>query len=135
MFYMDLHAHSSKQGAFLFGNSLDPERQVQNLLYAKLLSLNSAYIDYGECDFSEDSMNQKYSKEVIGKEGSGRVAIYRSTNIEHCYTVEMCYYCLKPLHNITHLVNTRNGRKTQEDSLATNVGVQVYNKSIYDEVA
>lgn len=89
--YLDLHAHSSKKGAFLFGNCLDIERQVENQTFAKLLNLNSEYFSFSDCDFSERSMHSKSLHDPCTKEGSGRVANYRSTNLTFCYTVEACY--------------------------------------------
>lgn len=38
--YVDFHAHASKKGIFVFGNCLKGEEQVENVLFARLLSLN-----------------------------------------------------------------------------------------------
>lgn len=38
--YVDFHAHASKKGVFVFGNALDGEDHVDNVLFARLLSLN-----------------------------------------------------------------------------------------------
>lgn len=108
---IDLHAQASRRGAFVFGNSLDLERQILNETFAKLISLNSAYFDYSDCDFSEKGMSAKDPKDLIGKEGTSRVAIFANTGLVHCYTLEMFYQCLKPIHPLSCLVNTRTGRK------------------------
>lgn len=108
--YLDLHAHSSKKGAFVFGNALEGDRHIEGLLFAKLLSLNSQYFEYGDCDFSQKSMLSKAAADFHSKEGCGRVANYKSTNLIHCYTVESCYFCIKPLHTMPPLAHTKSGK-------------------------
>lgn len=45
--YLDLHAHASKRGCFIYGNVLDTaEDQIQNQLYCKLISMNTPHFDY-----------------------------------------------------------------------------------------
>lgn len=74
--YTDLHAHSNRQGCFIFGNHFaDPRKQMFSELFPKLCSLNSPYFDFHQCIFSERNMRTK--------EGSGRVAMYRATNLVH----------------------------------------------------
>jgi hypothetical protein len=46
--YVDFHAHASKKGIFLFGNSLEGEEQVENVLFARLMSLNCINFDMTE---------------------------------------------------------------------------------------
>lgn len=91
LLYIDLHAHASKKGAFIFGNSLEFKSQVENLLFPKLLSLTSKYFDFEGCDFSQKNMFSKEKGDEFSKEGSGRVAIYRSIGIINCYTLECNY--------------------------------------------
>lgn len=38
--YVDFHAHASKKGIFVFGNSLKGDEHVDNVLFARLMSLN-----------------------------------------------------------------------------------------------
>ena len=54
VFFIDMHAHASKRGCFLFGNAL-PEHihQIENVLYAKLAEQNSVYFDFDNSNFSE----------------------------------------------------------------------------------
>lgn len=51
--YLDLHAHATRRGMFIYGNSLDGRRQVDNVMYAKLISLNTQHFDFDGCNFSE----------------------------------------------------------------------------------
>ena len=40
--YIDLHAHASRRGVFVFGNNYaTEEEQVQAVLYPKLVSMNT----------------------------------------------------------------------------------------------
>lgn len=94
--YLDFHAHASKRNCFVFGNFLpELELQVETRLLGLLFSINSAHFDYLDCDFSERSMKAKDPKDVHSKEGSGRVAVYKSTGLTLCYTVECFYHSSK----------------------------------------
>lgn len=45
--YLDLHAHASKRGAFIYGNHFeDVEDQAQSMLYPKLISMNTLNFDF-----------------------------------------------------------------------------------------
>ena len=56
--YVDFHAHASKKGIFCFGNALKGEEQVDNVLFARLLSLNCLNFDLTECSFSDKIMTK-----------------------------------------------------------------------------
>ena len=53
-FMIDLHAHAAKRGCFLYGNRLKTARlHAEMLLYARLTSANSAFMDFDGCCFSQ----------------------------------------------------------------------------------
>lgn len=133
--YLDMHAHVSRRGCFLFGNYLDFEKQVENEMFAKLIELNSMYFDFNECDFSERSMSSKDPKDQHTKEGCGRVALYKSTGITRCYTVEAPYHVPRPLHVITPLINMQVGRRHPElPAISVNQSILVYNRFLFDDL-
>ena len=102
--YVDMHSHNNKKGAFLFGNAMDGANQVQNLLYAKLTSLNSPYMDFPSCNFSEGNMFA-VGKGGGGKDGSSRVMLFTETGFTHSYTLEMNHVTGPPINGVAKLVN------------------------------
>ena len=82
--YMDLHAHATKRGVFMYGNYFSGIlEQAENMLLPKLISLNSPHLDFEHCVFSEKNMYTMEKRDGFGlsKEGSGRVAIHKATGI------------------------------------------------------
>ncbi|XP_052225605.1 cytosolic carboxypeptidase-like protein 5 isoform X2 [Dreissena polymorpha] len=99
-FYVDLHGHASKRGCFIYGNYIEHEdTQVENMLFPKCISMNTAHFDFTGCNFTEKNMYTKDKRDGSSKEGSGRVAIYKAIGIIHSYTLE-CNY------NTGRMVNT-----------------------------
>jgi len=97
--YCDLHAHATKRGCFVYGNSMDFRQQVETLLFPKILSLNSEYFEYESCDFSEKNVNIKDRGDGKNKEGAGRVALHKATDLPKCYTLE-CNYASGKYKNV-----------------------------------
>ncbi|KAF7235860.1 Cytosolic carboxypeptidase-like protein 5 [Varanus komodoensis] len=111
-YYVDLHGHASKRGCFMYGNSIsDENQQVENMLFPKLISLNSAHFDFAGCNFSEKNMYAKDKRDGQSKEGSGRVAIYKASGIIHSYTLE-CNYNTGRSVNAVPAACHDNGRAT-----------------------
>jgi hypothetical protein len=83
-FYVDLHGHASKRGCFIYGNYYeDEDTQMENMLFPKLISMNTAHFDFTGCNFTERNMYLKDKKDGLSKEGSGRVALYKAIGIIH----------------------------------------------------
>ena len=134
-YYFDLHAHASKRSCFLFGNSLEIDKQIENQLLAKLMEVNTSYFEYSECDFSEKSMNSKDPKDHHSKEGSGRVALHKDSGIIHCYTVECSYYISRPLHIIPSPIHIKTGRRFSELITGEKYTVNVHNRGLFNEIS
>lgn len=80
--YVDLHAHATKRGVFMYGNYFsNPLEQAENMLFPKLISLNSPHLDFEHCVFSEKNMYTVDKRSGTSKEGSGRVAMHKATGI------------------------------------------------------
>jgi hypothetical protein len=55
--YLDLHAHATKRGCFMYGNELpNLDDQVQNRLLVRLMSCNTPHLEYEACNFSGKNM-------------------------------------------------------------------------------
>lgn len=82
--YVDLHAHATKRGCFFYGNFFKEEKQqVENMLYPRLVGLNSPHLDFEHCVFSEKNMYSSDKRDGTSKEGSGRVALHKATGLIH----------------------------------------------------
>lgn len=80
--YVDLHAHASKRGVFMYGNHFsNVSEAAENMLFPRLLSLNSPHLDFDHCVFTERNMYAVDRREGTSKEGSGRVAVHKATAI------------------------------------------------------
>lgn len=120
-FYLDHHAHANKRGCFLFGNSLQTSDATSNnksannylqsitrssaahawnLSYARMCSVNSPHMEFESADFRRINMWGDGSSSSRGKGGAGRVALWRSTGVVHCYTLECNYTTGKTLNHI-----------------------------------
>ncbi|XP_061602291.1 cytosolic carboxypeptidase-like protein 5 isoform X3 [Cololabis saira] len=100
-YYVDLHGHASKRGCFMYGNNLpDESQQVENMLYPRLIAVNSAHFDFLGCNFSEKNMYARDKRDGQSKEGSGRVAIHKAIGLLHSYTLECNYNTGKTMNTI-----------------------------------
>lgn len=98
--YIDLHGHASKKGVFMYGNHFaDPEDTITCMLLPKLMSINNPNFHFTSCNFAERNMYIIDKRDGMSREGSGRVAVYKTTDLIRSYTLE-CNY------NSGRLVNT-----------------------------
>ncbi|KAG5491708.1 hypothetical protein JIQ42_01614 [Leishmania sp. Namibia] len=102
--FIDMHAHANKRGTFLYGNSMDGPSQVENLLYAKLVSLNTPYLDFRSCNFSEANMFA-LGKSGKRKDSSSRVVAFTETGIIHGYTIETSHVMADSLNSVAPLTS------------------------------
>ncbi|ELU13284.1 hypothetical protein CAPTEDRAFT_146236 [Capitella teleta] len=110
--YVDLHGHASKRGCFIYGNYFDTEEnQADNMLFPKLISLNTAHFDFTGCNFTERNMYMKDKREGLSKEGAGRVAMYKALGIIRSYTLE-CNYNTGRIMNSIPQATGDGGRAT-----------------------
>jgi len=52
------------------------------------MAMNHKHFDFYQCNFKETNKG----KPGKSREGSGRVALFRASNMPHCYTLECNYY-------------------------------------------
>jgi hypothetical protein len=108
--YVDLHAHASKRGCFMFGNHLKGEDMLKNMLLPRLVSLNSLNFDWVECSFSEGMMKVKDKKDGLTREGCGRVSIMQACGgLPNCYTLECNYASGRCINHISQKLNVETG--------------------------
>ncbi|XP_063718437.1 cytosolic carboxypeptidase-like protein 5 isoform X2 [Symsagittifera roscoffensis] len=117
-YYVDLHGHASKRGCFMYGNHMENMADhVENLLYPKLISLNSAHFDFGACNFTEKNMYMKDKRDGASKEGAGRVAMFKILGLTHSYTLECNYNTGRQTNCIASAAND-DGRATPPPPVA-----------------
>ena len=91
----------SDLGCFIYGNYLpDDEQHTDNVLFPKLISLNSPHFDFDNCNFTIKNMYMKDKREGLSKEGSGRVALSKHFGLLHSYTLECSYAMGKSCNGI-----------------------------------
>lgn len=93
----------------MFGNALSGESQLENMLLPKLVSLNSLNFDFVECSFSEKMMNCKDKKDGLSREGCGRVAMHKATDLPLCYTLECNYATGRRINHLSSKLNKNSG--------------------------
>lgn len=112
--YCDLHAHAGKKGCFVFGNNMNFKQQVEAKTFAKLLALNSQYFEFDTSSFSEKNTQLTDKRDGEDKEGAGRVAIYKATNLGLCYTLECNYNSGKYRNTLLSLIENDPVENAQE---------------------
>lgn len=103
--FIDMHAHANKKGTFFYGNSMTASQQLQALLYAKLVQLNTAYFEFPSCNFTESNMFAA-GKSGKGKDNSSRVVAYLDTGFPLSFTIETSHVagkCFNPIASIPGL--------------------------------
>lgn len=112
--FIDLHGHVNKMGTFLYGNALKGVAQIENVLFAKLISLNSLNFDFADCNFTESNMVVKDRIDGLSREGSSRVAMYKATSLPNCYTIEASFQGSKKLNFLSCKFNkTKKGIESE----------------------
>lgn len=84
------------------------------MLLPKLISMNSLNFDFVECSFSEKMMTCKDKKDGLSREGSGRVAIYKATDLPLCYTLECNYASGRRINHLSAKLNKTTGELEPE---------------------
>jgi hypothetical protein len=111
--YVDFHGHATKRGCFFYGNYMDYARSIDSFLFAKLIALNDPNFDFEGSNFTEKNMYMK-DRKGESKEGSGRVAIFKATNMIRAYTLECNYNTGKIVNNLPAPVGLEEGPTVYE---------------------
>jgi len=125
--FIDLHGHVNKMGTFLYGNALKDNSQVDNVLFAKLLSLNSLNFDFADCNFTQGNMVVK-DWDGLSREGCSRVAIYKETCLPNCYTIETSFQGSKRINYLPPKFNKLK-KMIEPESGLTNAHSKIYGAS------
>ncbi|CAM9332113.1 unnamed protein product [Sphacelaria rigidula] len=99
--YLDLHAHASARGCFMYGNHLPGlEDQAENQLLPLLMTLTTPHFDFASCNFSLKHMYRVDSgDDGLSAEGTGRVFYGRNAGVLRSYTLECNYNTGKAMCN------------------------------------
>ncbi len=124
-FYIDLHGHVNKSGIFLYGNALKGGEQVNNVLFARLLSMNSLHFDLPSCSFAESNMKIKDKIDGSSREGCSRVAVYRETGLANCYTIEASFQGTRRMNTLSSKL-IRDKKLIEQEIPLTNPHSKIY---------
>lgn len=113
--YVDMHAHSNKRGTFFYGNAMNAVPQVQNILYAKLVALNTPYMDFTSCNYTDVNMST-VSRAGVSKDGSCRVVLFTERGVLHSYAIEASHVAGKTINAVAALPSIPG---EEFDSMAT----------------
>ena len=81
---------------------------MYNILYGRLISLNSLNFDIDNCFYDEKFMSCK-DRNGLGREGCGRVAVFQWTGITYCYTIELGFGVGKKINYLAPKMNIKKG--------------------------
>lgn len=124
--YVDFHAHCTKRGCFIFGNTLnDPEQQFEALMIPKLMSMNCMNFDFRECNFQDEKLNVK-DKKGDSRENSGRAAIFRATGCPLSYTFEANYCTGLRVNALWCRYDQINDKKIVKEEPISDMTSQIY---------
>ena len=93
------------------------------MLFAKLLSLNNPFFDISECNFSEENSN-KIDFDGTTRAGSGRVTIYKETQLLNCFTLECGFNSSNKIETIPKLYN-KNKKKVSSETLFPSINKEL----------
>jgi hypothetical protein len=100
--FMDFHAHTTKRGCFIYGNTLECiDSQAEANLLPKLMSLNSVNFDFRSSCFQDD-VNNVVDWQGDSRCGSSRAVIHREAAFNPLvYTIEANYARGKSINNLS----------------------------------
>jgi len=117
--YVDFHAHASKKGCFIYGNSdsTNIDKTTETHMIPKLMSMNSVNFDMNSCNFEESENNVKDLRNEC-RSGSSRAIIGKLTdNNPLVYTLEANYTTGRRINVLqARYDKIREKRIYQEDS-------------------
>jgi cytosolic carboxypeptidase protein 5 len=144
--YTDLHAHCTKRGCFVFGNTLANQKaHIDQILLPKLMSLNCVNFGLPECGFNDDTNNKK-DRRGDSRSSSGRATIFRETglgDVLYCFTLEGNYSTGLRINTLQSRFDYIEGKKLlKEDSPIHDTSsafykvrkIPIYTAEIYQDV-
>ena len=133
--YIDIHGHASKKGCFIYGNHFrDMTSKVEAMLLPKLMSLNCANFDFPACTFTEKNMYLKDRHTGAGKEGSGRVSVFKATGLIYSYTLECNFNTGRIVNPVPTPNPSASGCGRITPPITTEGLPPVYDPLIYEDV-
>lgn len=116
--YVDFHAHCTKKGFFIFGNTLtDSALQYEAMMIPKLMSMNSVNFDFRQCVFSDEKNNIK-DKKGDSRDGSSRAVIFRETDSNPLtYTFEANYATGHRVNTLSCRYDIANDKKLIKEEM------------------
>ena len=108
-------------------------RQIEACLFAKLMALNCVNFDFDGSSFSEKNVRVKDKREGLSKEGSGRVALFKASNLPRCYTLECNYHSGKVINDIP-ITPLDNDEQDQFSSPLYENGPPPYDIGIFENI-